>query len=302
MEGLFQFHGSHGLESADLRAAESAALPRRVRPREPARLTGGSGRPQPRAFAGAPNDTDGEWVARCDERTPGWRGVRCRAFLYGTIAGKVRAMSLVIPRPPGQKKNSRQAFGRLAWPLSRPGHPMPTKGRSSSVAAPHVADAGFLRACRAAAEMSPDDLRAAAIARGCSHYAPLWPKLTAADRAGLPHEALGCALLRGPANAETFQSIRCGAMVLSDLGNSAELIAAAAEELGVAGRVAHVVRLGLSADVHPEFWTLVRAALPELAADEQDFLPGVSRLVTETRLSGPGKGPGRTWLRTQFRR
>lgn len=211
-------------------------------------------------------------------------------------------MSLVIPRPPGQKKNSRQAFGRLAWPLSRQGYMMPTKGRSSSVAAPHVADGGFLRACRAAAGLPFDALRAAAIARGCSHYAPLWPSLTPADRAGLPHEVLGCALLRGPANAETFQSIRCGAMVLSDLGNSPELIAAAAEQLGVAGRIAHIVRLGLSADVHPEFWASVQAALPGSVAEEQDFLPGVSRLVTETRLSGPGKGPVRTWLRTQYRR
>jgi len=150
--------------------------------------------------------------------------------------------------------------------------------------------------------LSSDELRAAAIARGCSHYAPLWPDLTPADRAGLPHEVLGCLLLRGPATAESFQSIRCGAMVLSDLGNSPELIAVAAEQLGVTSRVAHLVRLGLSADVHPEFWDRMRVALPGLAAEEQDFLPGVSRLVAETRLSGPGKGPARTWLRTEYRR
>ena len=211
-------------------------------------------------------------------------------------------MSLVIHRPPGQKKNSRQAFGRLAWALSRPGYTMPTKGRSSPVAAPHAVDAGFLRACRAAAGLPPDALRAAAIDRGCSHYAPLWPNLPPAERAGLPHEALGCALLRGPATAETFQSIRCGAMVLSDLENSPELIGAAAEQLGVAGRVAHLARLGLSADVHPQFWAAVQAALPGWAAEEQDFLPGVSRLVAETRLSGPGGGLVRTWLRTRYRR
>lgn len=149
--------------------------------------------------------------------------------------------------------------------------------------------------------MSADELRAAAIARGCAHYAPLWPNLAPADRVGLPHEALGCALLRGAATAETFQSIRCGAMVLSDLGNAPELIAAAAEELGVAGRVAHLARLGSSADGHPEFWAALRTALPGVAAEEQDFLPGVSRLVAETRVSGPGKGPARTWLRTYYR-
>lgn len=179
---------------------------------------------------------------------------------------------------------------------------MPTKGRSSTVAAPAGADAGFLEACREAAVLSRDELRATAVARGCSHYAPLWPDLTRADRVGLPHEILGCALLRGPATAETFQSIRCGAMVLSDLGNTPELIVAAARQLGVAGRVAHLAQLALSADVHPEFWNRVRTALPGPSADEQDFLPGVSRLVAETRLSGPGKGPARTWLRTEYRR
>jgi hypothetical protein len=177
---------------------------------------------------------------------------------------------------------------------------MPTKGRSSPRAAHAGADASFLRFCQEAAGLSRDELCAVAVARGCSHYAPLWPDLTPADRPGLPHEALGCALLCGPATVETFQSIRCGAMVLSDLGNSPELIAAAAEQLGVSGRVAHIVWLGLSADVHPEFWASVRVALPELAAREQDFLPGVSRMVAETRLSGPGEGPTLTWLRTQY--
>lgn len=265
-------------------------------------LSGGSGRPQPRALAGALFYGAEIHFAYAYKRTLVGFGVRCRDFIWGPIAGKVRVMSLVILRPPGQKKYSRQAFGRLAWPLSRPGYTMPTKGRSSPVAAPHVADAGFLQACRVAAGLSPDALRAVAIARGCSHYAPLWPNLTSADRAGLPQEALGCALLRGPATAETFQSIRCGAMVLSDLENSPEMIAAAAEQMDVAGRVAHIVRLGLSADVHPEFWAAVRVALHDVAADEEDFLPGLSRLVAETRLSGPEKGPVRTWLRTQYRR
>lgn len=179
---------------------------------------------------------------------------------------------------------------------------MPTKERSSLVAAPVGSDTGFLRACRAATGLSSDELRAVAMARGCSHYAPLWPDLTPADRPGLPHEILGCALLRGPANAETFQSIRCGAMVLSDLENSPELIAAAAAQLRVTARVAHIARLGVKVDSHPEFWDRVLKALRDQSPGESDFLPGVSRLVAETRLSGPGKGGARTWLRTQYRR
>ena len=251
MEGATLGLGGRDLESADLRAAAPAALPRRARPRRPALLSGGSGRPQPRAFAGALIQWDGNPFRRCQRANTSRFGVRCAGCICCPIACKVCVMSLATFRPPGHKKNSRQAFGRLAWPLSRPGYTMPPKGRSSPVAAPHVADAGFLRACREVTDLPPDALRAAAIARGCSHYAPLWPNLTPADRAGLPHEALGCALLRGPATVETFQSIRCGGMVLSDLGNSPELIATAAEQLGVAGRVAHIVRLGLSADAHP---------------------------------------------------
>lgn len=213
------------------------------------------------------------------------------------------AMSFASLPPPGQKKNSRRSVGRIAWPVSRPGQTMPTKGKASApLAAPAGADAGFWRSCQDAAQLSQDELRAVAVARGCWHYAPLWPHLSPADRTGLPHEILGCALLRGPVTAETFQSIRCGAMVLSDLGNEPKLIAAAAKQLGVSGRVAHLVGLGLAADKHQEFWERIGVALADQRAEEQDFLPGVSRLVTETRLSGAGKGPARVWLRTQYRR
>lgn len=181
---------------------------------------------------------------------------------------------------------------------------MPTKGKASApLAAPAGSDAGFLRSCQDAAKLMPDELRAVALARGCSHYAPLWPELTPADRAGLPHEVLGCALLRGPTTAETFQSIRCGAMVLSDLGNDPKLIADAAEQLGVTGRLAHLVGLGLAVDQHPDFWNRIRSAMAASGgAEEQDFLPGVSRFVWESRLGGPGLGPVRGWLRTQHRR
>lgn len=179
---------------------------------------------------------------------------------------------------------------------------MPTKIKSSPVALPALVDIQFLRACGEAVDLSREELLAIAVARGCRHYAPLWPDLTPADRASLPHEVLGCALLRGSADAATFQSIRCGAMVLGDLGNAPELIAAAAQRLGVTGRLAHLARLGVTEDRHAEFWTQVLAALPAGLAEEQDFLPGVSRLVAETRLSGPGKGAGRVWLRTAYQR
>ena len=178
---------------------------------------------------------------------------------------------------------------------------MPTQGKSSTGAAVVVADPGFLRACREEAELSREALLAVAVARGCWHYAPLWSDLTPEDRAGLPHEILGCALLRGPADAETFQSIRCGAMVLSDLDNSPERIASAAGELGVTGRVAYIARLGLVNDLHPAFWQSLLSALPSTESTEQEFLPGLSRLVSETRISGAGRGPVRVWLRAAYR-
>ncbi len=160
----------------------------------------------------------------------------------------------------------------------------------------------FLRACRQAAKLNCDDLLGVAIARGCAHYAPLWPRLVPENLEWLPHEALGCALLRGQADTETFQPIRCGAMVLSDLGNAPELIAAAAEHLGVSGRVAHIARLGIQEDAHPSYWKKLQRCLRDLPAKEEDFLPGVSRLMAETRASGAGRGPVRTWLRTDWSR
>lgn len=155
-------------------------------------------------------------------------------------------------------------------------------------------------ACHEAETWTRERLLALAIGRGCDHYAPLWPDLPAAGGV-LPHEVLGCALLRGPTGGETFQAIRCGAMVLSDLSNAPASIAAAAARLGVAGRVVHIARLALTAADYPEFWRNILAGLPDVEPNEPEFLPGLSRFASETRLSGPRSGPVRLWLRTQSR-
>lgn len=156
--------------------------------------------------------------------------------------------------------------------------------------------------CREVASRSRRELLAIAVARGCWHYATMWPDIAPDERSTLAHEVLGCALLRGPTDVDTFQSIRCGAMVLSDLNNSPESIAMAAYELGVARRVAHIARLGRIHDERPDFWRRILDALPATAPSEQEFLPGLSRLVLETLVLGRGRPPERTWLRTDYRR
>lgn len=158
----------------------------------------------------------------------------------------------------------------------------------------------FVQACNEAEPLTQRELIAIAIARGCRHYAPLWPDIAAENRAHLPHEVLGCALLRGPRTTETFQAIRCGAMVLSDLANRPESIVAAAHHFGVLARVAHLIRLGAVADEHREYWQPLLTLLSTDGRSEEDFLPGRSRLVVETRLSGPGRGPESRWLRTAY--
>ena len=155
---------------------------------------------------------------------------------------------------------------------------------------------------RGTIDLTRDQLLRVAVARGCRHYAPLLPpNATPVDVPDLPHEVLGAALLRGPADADTFQSIRCGAMVLSDLGNSPQRIVEASEHFGVVHRVAYLAQKGFEADHHPEFWTAILNALPP-GSDEGQFLPGVSRLTSETRMAGPERKPGRTWLRTRYAR
>lgn len=177
---------------------------------------------------------------------------------------------------------------------------MPLQDHRSSL--PGRTEPPFLRACRQAAKLTRADLLRVAVARGCSHYAPLWPQLPPENLDWLPHEVLGCALLRGAADAETFQAIRCGAMVLSDLSNEAALIATAAGELAVLPRVAHLVKLGLHGDDQPEFWMQVRRSLPDLSITEAEFLPGLSRLRLETGRAGPDQGARFVWLSTAFRR
>lgn len=173
---------------------------------------------------------------------------------------------------------------------------------SSSTSADREADLDFSRCCKKTARKSRRHLLAVAIARGCRHYAPLWPELKPEDDPQLPHEAIGCALLRGPADAETFQAIRCGAMVLGDLANSPKQVAIAAELFGVVDRVAHIARIGSAADEHRMFWQQILKVLSVQKGTDGDFLPSVSRLVAETRVSGPGGGPARVWLRTAYRR
>lgn len=152
------------------------------------------------------------------------------------------------------------------------------------------------------ADLSRDRLLGIAVARGCRHYAPLLaPGAIPTNKPELPHEVLGVALLLGPQDAATFQAIRCGAMVLSDLGNSPQRIWEASEQFGVTPRVAHIARCGFFSDDQPQFWQALLSLFPPILGEE-DFLPGVSRLTSETRVVGPGKFPIRTWLRTQYRR
>jgi len=152
------------------------------------------------------------------------------------------------------------------------------------------------------ADLTRDQLMSIAVARGCRHYAPWVPAgVAVVDEPEIPHEVLGAALLRGSADAATFQAIRCGAMVLSDLGNSVELIAEACRQFGVAHRAAHIARLGMLADNHPEYWQGLLRVLP-FSSSEESYLPGLSRLVSESRFIAPGRSPVRTWLRTHYGR
>ena len=52
------------------------------------------------------------------------------------------------------------------------------------------ADAAFLCMCEAVAQWPREDLLAVAVARGCRHYATLWPDVVPHERPGLPHEIL----------------------------------------------------------------------------------------------------------------
>jgi hypothetical protein len=158
------------------------------------------------------------------------------------------------------------------------------------------------RACCAVGMLGRDELIGIAVARGCHHYAAYVPPELVKDRPGIPHEVLGCALLVGPQDVETFQAIRVGAMILSDAGNSAHAMADAADALGVTARLLHIARVGAEADNRPDFWREVLAHLPATdGASEAGFLPNASRFSIESRLNGHGRGIDRVWLCTNYR-
>lgn len=150
-------------------------------------------------------------------------------------------------------------------------------------------------------QLSRDELMAIAVARGCEHYAPFVPRSLVIDRPEIPQEKLACALFVGPADVDTFQSIRVGTMLLSDPICSAALVADAAAEFGVRSRVAHVAHLAQRFDpLRGNFWSDLARRLPKPGPSEVDFMPGVSRLSIETGRVGPGRGSARIWLRTQY--
>jgi len=168
---------------------------------------------------------------------------------------------------------------------------------------PTIERSVVVEACRVVKRLDRESLMRIAVDRGCRHYAPLLstPLSGSVERADLPHEVLGAALLRGLRDGETFQAIRCGAMVLSDLGNDPETILSAADYYGVADRLAHIARMGFEFDDHPGYWeALLSLALP--SPEEAAFLPGLSRLTSETRMTKMGRHPVRTWLRTRWPR
>ena len=149
--------------------------------------------------------------------------------------------------------------------------------------------------------LSSDVLIGIAVARGCHHYAPFVAENLAVDRSDVPHEILGCALLRGGADLDTFQSVRVAAMILSDDGCDPALVARVADDFGVSSRLAHIAQLALETDDRQSYWRQILARLLRAtSAGDAAFLPGVSRFTLETDKAGPGRGPVRIWLRTKY--
>ena len=149
---------------------------------------------------------------------------------------------------------------------------------------------------------SRDELLGIAVARGCDHYAAWIAPRLAVDRPDLRHEALGCALVRGPADLETFQAIRVGAMVLSDHRCEPAVVVFEATSRGVGARVAQIARI--ASDHDPErrdYWQRLLCELPESDPAEAAFLPTLSRYSAETGKIGLGRGAARVWLRTAYR-
>ena len=176
--------------------------------------------------------------------------------------------------------------------------PIVNHASASSALSPGLADA-----CHRAAVWSRVELIALAVSRGCRHYAGFSPAAATARPPELPHEVLGCALLRGPADADTFRAIRVGAMVLSDPDNQPEAMAEAAHYFGVESRLVHLARVGLKSDSQPDFWAEILERVPATESrDDIAFLPGASRFSIENPKPGAGGAGSRVWLRTNHRR
>lgn len=153
--------------------------------------------------------------------------------------------------------------------------------------------------CQRAIAATTQELMALAVARGCHHYAPMTDGWSAPSQLNdMLHEVLGCALLHFPM-PDGFDSFRCGVMILSDIGNSPAWVAEAAAHFGIERRVGYVVRIAIESDGERGYWEQLMPLFPASSGDE--LLPGVSRFVSESKMSAGSGGAHRVWLRTNFR-
>jgi hypothetical protein len=83
---------------------------------------------------------------------------------------------------------------------------------------------------------------------------------------------------------------------LSCLTNRADVIADSARHFRVGRRVLHIAQLALGINDHPQFWESIVGRVASDGPPEEN-LPGLSRFVSETPISGPGRGRSRVWLR-----
>lgn len=150
-------------------------------------------------------------------------------------------------------------------------------------------------------QLSLDERLSVAVQRAGVYYKAN-PKVFFKDPgiALLSNESLGVSLLVGEI-INTSRYIRVGTMVLSASQNNTDIIISEAIRLNVQNRLSHIAKLAISYKDNMSFWERIIAGVGDLEllpADQPEGLfPGLSRFISETRMSGFGRGPVGQWLK-----
>lgn len=145
--------------------------------------------------------------------------------------------------------------------------------------------------------VSPKEIAAAAIGRGCNHYAPFAEGLHR-DAPGITDEELAIALL-SPCHPYEPQLIRIGSQMLSSESTDPAKLSRLAILERCAPIIKYIAQCGQKTEPDHPFWPAILSRLHDYQPAPASVMSHISRFRIETGITNPRRpnDPKLVWLR-----